>query len=372
VDHHSAGLTNFRDRERVMDNIRLILMDWGDTVMVDIPHYSGSMANWPRLEAVPGVKLALNELSGRYLLALASNAEESRGEDALAALDRIGVRDTVQHAFTARDLGIGKDDLGFYLRILQDLDVLPEQAVMVGDGYQGDVLTPSQAGLKTVWYNPLGKPCPRTHPQHDAEISSMDELPGVIEQPGLPTLSDCLDWLRQESAQENLIHHCLAVAACAYWTAAWLKQSGIEVDPLVAHRGGLLHDLDKISGRESGYPHGVWSSELLKRKGYPQIARIAERHVISRILESDRAPETWEEKLVFYADKLVEGSDFVGLHARLQALEGRYPQYAGQIHAGLSLIQAMEDLVLENTGFTRGEFYKRLGSLDIKQYEERI
>jgi putative nucleotidyltransferase with HDIG domain len=354
-----------------MKNIRLVLLDWGDTIMVDFSAYQGPMVEWPYVEAVNGVQSALEKLAGRFQFVLASNAGESSGYDAHLALNRAGIGDYFQHIFTAKDLKTTKNDPAFYQRILEKLDVLPEHAVMVGDYYPLDILSASRAGLNSIWFNPEGSPCPQTQPQHEAEIRSMEDLPLVLEHTNLPTLAACLDYLRGEAAPPNLIEHCLGVAACAYWTASWMKKAGVFVDPLLAHRGGLLHDLDKITGREQGIPHGEWSSKLLHQWGYPLLAKIAESHVISRILNSARSPETWEEKVVFYTDKLVEGGGFVGLVARLQALKERYPGYAAQMNASKPLIESLEDEILEITGYSMEEYYNRLEALDFNQYIER-
>lgn len=351
-----------------MVNARLLLLDWGDTVMVDFPEYSGPMSEWPRVEAVPAAANALAELAARFTLVLASSAEESGPQEARQALDRVGLGDYFQHIFTARILGKGKADPAFYLNILKKLDVPPEQAIMIGDSYPGDILSASQAGLKTVWLNPGGAPCPQTHPQHEAEIRSIAELLLVLEQVELPSLSECFQFLHQESAPPNLVEHCLGVGACAYWTAVWLEETGVEVDPLLAHRGGILHDLDKITNREQGQPHGQWSGILLRQKGYPKLAKIAERHVITKIMDPKGRPATWEEKLVFYTDKLVENSKFVGLEIRMAALEKRYPQFASLMKASGPLLQAMEDEILAILGLSQEEYYHKLAALNFQNY----
>ena len=68
-----------------------------------------------------------------------------------------------------------------------------------------------------------------------------------------------------------------------------------------------------------GFRHGVVGSVILRKEGHPQEALIAERHLgpgISRedILEQDLdlphqdfIPESYEEKIVCYADKLISG-----------------------------------------------------------------
>lgn len=41
---------------------RCVLLDWGDTLMRDFPEFSGPMAAWHHVEAVPNVREVLVEL----------------------------------------------------------------------------------------------------------------------------------------------------------------------------------------------------------------------------------------------------------------------------------------------------------------------
>jgi len=45
-----------------MNKIKAIIFDWGDTVMCDFPEYTGPMAYWPKVEVVPGIEKALQQL----------------------------------------------------------------------------------------------------------------------------------------------------------------------------------------------------------------------------------------------------------------------------------------------------------------------
>ena len=51
--------------------------------------------------------------------------------------------------------------------------------------------------------------------------------------------------------------------------------------------------------------HAKISQQILKDKGLNEIAEIARKHIVSSVLEEETKPKTWEEKIVFYADKRV-------------------------------------------------------------------
>ena len=55
-----------------------------------------------------------------------------------------------------------------------------EQAVIVGDSLTSDILGGINAGIRTVYYNPKGRP-PRADITPDYEIKALGELPGLLE-----------------------------------------------------------------------------------------------------------------------------------------------------------------------------------------------
>jgi len=166
--------------------IQAVVFDWGNTVMRDLPGYSGPMAQWPVVEAVPGVEAALRTLHTTYKLALATNAGASGRELVCAALRRVGLDGYFDLVLTARDLGAAKPEPAFFEALLDRLACRPEEAVMVGDGYRTDVAGAKEAGMKAIWLNETGAPCPWAHPVHDAEVRAMADLPGAVENLHLP------------------------------------------------------------------------------------------------------------------------------------------------------------------------------------------
>ncbi|MBC7221164.1 HAD-IIIA family hydrolase [Candidatus Bipolaricaulota bacterium] len=338
--------------------IRVVLFDWGGTLMRDIPGFDGPMADWPRVEAVPGAEEALRALHGRYLIAVATNAALSNERLVRAALARVGLAAYVSVVVTARDLGLSKPDLAFFHAVLERVGCSAAEAVMVGDGYGADIVGAKSAGLRAVWFNPDGARCPLVHPVHDAEIQMLGELPCTLGQSLLPDVTMCLQLLHEHGVPENIVRHSAAVAAVAHWLALRLRESGVEVDPLLAHRGGLLHDLDKLSS-EKPTDHGVQAGRILRNLGWAALARIAERHVLGT------PPETWEEKLVHYADKIVEGDRVVGLIPRLAALSRRYPPERERIAAALPPLRSLEEEIAAALRTSPDELRAELGRLDV-------
>jgi hypothetical protein len=98
------------------------------------------------------------------------------------------------------------------------------------------------------------------------------------------------------------------------------------VDPILTHRAGLAHDLDKIQTLHEPRQHGRESATFLSERGYPELAAIVRKHLLGVFLYEDVANLSWETKLVNFCDKLVEGDQIVSIKERFSALKQRYPQ----------------------------------------------
>ncbi len=337
--------------------MRAVLFDWGGTLMREFPEYPGPMADWPRVEAIPGAREALEALHGRFALAVATNAGASDEILVRKALARVGLDRYVSAVVTARDLGTTKPDPAFFHAVLERIGCSASEAAMVGDRYGTDIVGAKGAGLRAVWFNPRGGRPPLSHPVHDAEVRTLPELPRVLEGPFLPDLVETLALLRAHGVPENVVRHSLAVAGVAHHLALRLRERGVPVDPLLVHRGALLHDLDKLTS-EKPADHGVGAGRILRSRGWPALARIAERHVLGA------QPETWEEKVVHYADKVVEEDEVVGLEARVTCLSCRYSAEGEKMARALPGLLALEEGILGALGTGREELLAELGGLD--------
>ena len=88
-------------------------------------------------------------------------------------------------------------------------------------------------------------------PLHDLEIAHMAELPRALERLDLPDSLTIQAWYLEQGGVGNLWQHVEAVGLAAYHLAVMIRAHGYPVDPLLAHRGGLLHDIAKISAKNS-------------------------------------------------------------------------------------------------------------------------
>jgi membrane-associated phospholipid phosphatase/phosphoglycolate phosphatase-like HAD superfamily hydrolase len=166
-------------------SIDVVLLDWGNTLMMDDGTQSGPMAAWPEVSAVDGAQDALRRLRPHHRLLVATNADDSGERDVLAALSRVGLDELVDGAVSSRDVGARKPDAIFYRAALlragrAGLPLSPARAVMVGDSWPNDVVGAQAVGLRAVWLNPgkVRRPVGAAPP--DAEIRRLVDLPQAL------------------------------------------------------------------------------------------------------------------------------------------------------------------------------------------------
>lgn len=324
---------------------KIIVFDWGDTLMVDFADQKGRMANWPTVAAVKGALEMLSKTHGNYQIVVATNAAESSASDVMQAFQRVGLDIYVDRIFTFNELKARKPDPLFYTSLAEKLASHPQELTMIGDNYLNDVLPAWQSGWHTIWFNPYNLLAAGHLPVQESECSTLEEIPDLLIANKLPTVQAAHTWYMHNGATYSLMAHVNAVAAIAYQMAVWLRQKRFQVSPLLTHRGGLLHDISKLREKENSN-HAMEAYNFLMEKQQPELAAIARSHLIGNLKSEEFRPKTWEEKLVNYADKLTEGNQIVLLTDRLMALQNRYPQFAMKIRDNTPLVQNLESEIL--------------------------
>jgi uncharacterized protein len=133
----------------------------------------------------------------------------------------------------------------------------------------------------------------------------------------LPSREQALQLLREHRCSTEVISHCEAVAKLALETANALKERGLKIDSELVEVGALLHDIGR--SKTHTVHHAVVGAEIAEAAGLPDsVVSIIKRHVGGGITASEAkklgwpedvyVPITLEEKVVSYADKLIENS----------------------------------------------------------------
>jgi uncharacterized protein len=132
----------------------------------------------------------------------------------------------------------------------------------------------------------------------------------------LPSSQTALSLLSESGCSNRVIAHCKAVSALAVKFAEACEKKGLDVDVNLVEVGALLHDIGR--SKTHGVNHVIVGVEIAKSLNLPEsIVSIIECHVGGGITADeakelgwpvkDYFPTTLEEKLVTYADKLIEG-----------------------------------------------------------------
>lgn len=134
-----------------MNNIKYLLFDWGDTLMVDYPEYKGAMVNWEKVSPMPEVAETIPQISALYKCAVASNAVESNAELMKQAFARIGLDRYFSLFITSKELGAVKPASAFFERIACRLNLDISELCMIGNDYEKDISGAKNAGMKTIF-----------------------------------------------------------------------------------------------------------------------------------------------------------------------------------------------------------------------------
>jgi len=143
----------------------------------------------------------------------------------------------------------------------------------------------------------------------------------------LPTREQALQLLRESGCRENVIKHCEAVTELAVEIAKACKKKGLNVNLELVEVGALLHDIGRA--KTHSVHHAVIGAQIGKTLGLPEpVISIIKRHVGGGITAKEAkklgwpkdiyTPQTLEEKIITYADKLVEGSKKVPIEKTIE------------------------------------------------------
>lgn len=143
--------------------------------------------------------------------------------------------------------------------------------------------------------------------------------------------------LRKTGVSEDDIRHCIKVAEKALEIAL---RTGAKLNMKLVGRGALFHDLGKA--QTHAIAHGGIGAEIGRDLGLPkEVIDIMEKHIRGGLTEEearelglpvkDYALKTLEEKIIIYADRLVDiiTDGIVEIKSEMEA-EGRFEEILRQ------------------------------------------
>ena len=125
---------------------------------------------------MPGAEEAVQKLSKKYRLFLASNGTASVQAGRMTSANLYPYFELV---FVSQEIGYNKPSLEYFSRCFARIpDFDPTKAMMVGDSLTSDIQGGINAGIKTCWVNPDHK---TGHIRPDYEIEGLWQLYDLLE-----------------------------------------------------------------------------------------------------------------------------------------------------------------------------------------------
>jgi hypothetical protein len=165
----------------------------------------------------------------------------------------------------------------------------------------------------------------------------------------LPSRDECEAIIRDCHVPAHIVRHSQAAAGIGVFLAKELVRRGVDVDVELVERACLLHDIFRVcefplkdfsrfeqpvtdddkakwltlKERHAGTRHEDAACAFL-RDAYPVLAETIRKHRYAAIMHEADRPRTWEEKLVYYADKRAMHDTIVPLRVRLEEAHRRH------------------------------------------------
>jgi uncharacterized protein (TIGR00295 family) len=132
----------------------------------------------------------------------------------------------------------------------------------------------------------------------------------------IPNAQEALALHRKYGSNERTVAHCQACARISKLLSDMAAKRGHPVNEEVVVAGAILHDIGR--SRTQLVSHGYVGAEMLAKEGVDgSVVEIVKRHVGAGISEEESAalkfpsgdyiPRTLEEKIVCFADKMLDG-----------------------------------------------------------------
>lgn len=126
---------------------------------------------------IDGAEDLLDTLSKKYTLHIATNGTK---KVQLGRINSAGLSKYFNNIFISEDIGYNKPDKRFFQKCFEKIENFsPDTAVIIGDSLTSDILGGNNAGIKTIWYNPLHEK-KYLNVKTDFETDSLSEIPNIL------------------------------------------------------------------------------------------------------------------------------------------------------------------------------------------------
>lgn len=124
---------------------------------------------------VDGVHDILHYLHNKYRLAIISNGFK---EVQFIKLKSANILNFFQEIILSDVVGSSKPNTKIFKYALQKTGTLPQQAIMIGDNWNTDILGAKNASIDQIWYNPAQKPFQEFSPTHT--VKQLSQIKSIL------------------------------------------------------------------------------------------------------------------------------------------------------------------------------------------------
>lgn len=159
--HLSKVLTGFYTLDEARnERMRILFAEfYGDTAEETLNEarkiYSYSYEKTQR--SVPGAKQLLKALKKKVNIGIVSN-NFLKGQ--IGKVNETGLAPYIDIVVTSEEIGVTKPDPEIFDAALKKLNCGSDEAVMIGDSWEIDISGARNAGIRAIWFNRYGLPCP--------------------------------------------------------------------------------------------------------------------------------------------------------------------------------------------------------------------
>ncbi len=150
--------------------IKAVCFDLGDTLVTEETVIHNSSGQAVTADAIEGVFEVLESIrKGGYKAAIIANADSADARNIIASC---GLGDYFDVIVISEEIGIEKPDKRIFQAALDKLGIEAENATMVGNRIDADIVGANRIGMKSVWF--------RWNDRYEEIISSEDARPDFI------------------------------------------------------------------------------------------------------------------------------------------------------------------------------------------------
>jgi putative hydrolase of the HAD superfamily len=161
-----------------MDDMRIeaLIFDFGNTIIEQVIDSERTLDKLS-LRLLPDVKPTLHLLQKHYRMGLLTNTTQSTVAHVIKALTNLSIEDCFDAVVTSYEHGSEKPHPSMFMSLLSQLNVSPQNTVMIGDDRLKDIAAARRLGLRTGYFTKTLDP---SYDVPDFQFTSFLELPSKL------------------------------------------------------------------------------------------------------------------------------------------------------------------------------------------------